>query len=259
MAAIQPLHAATATPQRMFRIRHATRADEIRVQFEAGHRDYVRVPHFLNGEDARVLYRELARCDSWGLKLCDGRRVLGLPPIEYASADARARSKHAARAYRAAQHGFAFLREELWGVDAESDARSTFQPAPPVSPVLREFLLFLHGATFSAFASRVFGVRSVEVVRVTVERYQPGHFSGFTAASPATAHFGFCFDVTPAWVCEWGGLFELCSFGGGLECTYLPRFNCMTLFGLSRSCGISWVAPFAKQARYAIVGQLAAA
>jgi hypothetical protein len=104
----------------------------------------------------------------------------------------------------------------------------------------------------------VLGVTSVELLRVTVERYKPGHFFGFTAGSPPEAQFGFCFDLTPSWVSEWGGLLEICSFSGGLECTYLPRFNCMAFYGLWKSRGISCVAPFAREARYAIVGQLAA-
>jgi SM-20-related protein len=247
---------ATARRDRAFRIRATVDIESTRTVF--GEDGRVSVPHFVNGESARALYRELCECDSWGLRICDGERMAGLPPKAYADASTKERTAYMAKAYTAAQSGFAFMREELWPVtDGAPDLVTKYVGATGTGQALAGYLHFVRAAEFSNFVREVFGVRSVTLVRLTVECYKSGHFFGFTKGAPPDAEFGFCFDLTPSWISEWGGLLEFCTFSGGLAQTYMPRFNCITLYRLSKSRGISFVTPFARRARYSIVGQLA--
>jgi SM-20-related protein len=255
-----PQPSAEVSPRsiRRFRIRGTIDAASTRSAFEANTGAFIGIPHFVNGEAARALYRELRACDAWGLRICDGERMMGLSPEAYGRASAKERAAFTARAYAAAQSGFAFMREELWPANERAVGPLTrYVGETAEAHTLTTFLSFLRGAVFSTFVSAVFGVRSVMLLRLTVECYRPGHFFAFTKGAPPDARFGFCFDLTPTWISEWGGLLEFCNSCGGLAQTYVPRFNWITLYALSEPRGISLVAPFARGARYSVVGQLA--
>jgi hypothetical protein len=242
-----------------FRIRATIDSASARAKFSAGETAHVRCSHFVNGEAARALYRELRDNECWGLKVCDGQRVMGVRPESYRTCTAKERSAHLALAYTAAQSGFAYIREELWPLSyGWSDAARLHGSATGIGPALTSFAKFAGGPEFAHFLAEVLGVESTVLLRLAAERYRPGQFFGFTKGAPPDAKFGVCWDLTPSWIAEWGGLLEFCDFGGAHVQTYVPRFNSITLYGLWKSRGISCVAPFSRRVRYCLVGYLGA-
>lgn len=205
---------------------------------------------FLSNTAAQTLYGWLSRESSWGLTLSDGERILGLAPDEYRSCTAIELRECTSVAYSAAQKGFSFIREELW-VSMAHVAETTLRPNP-----LQRIFALIQSASFAQYAAEVVGARSLKVVRVTIERYTGGHFFGFTTGAPADATVGFSIDLTDTWRAEWGGLLEFCNFVGCIDYGYLPEFNTLTLYDLSKSRAISLVTPLARRDRYAIVGQM---
>lgn len=238
-----------APQYRIRRVANDVSAFTVRAGTASGH---LSVPCFLNGESARALYRWLRDEASWGLKVCEGSRILGIAPEAYQLCTPKQLRECAQIAYSAAERGFGFVREEVWDpllcADGPTDE----------SGVLDELVRFVRSEDFGRFICRVTQCTSVELVRVSIERYACGHFFAHTSGPPPDAEIGFSLELTPAWTGDWGGLLEFVDFFGTIERAYVPRFNSITVYSLLKPRAVSLVAPSATAARYSVVGQMRA-
>jgi SM-20-related protein len=252
-SAVNPVYAINDhRVQRNFRVRADAMARTPTAKTEFDRRGHSHIRNVLNGESARALYRWLRDDASWGLKLCNGERVLGVPPSEYSRCTSSDLRGFADIAYTAARLGFAFMREEIWCSSA------TMQGYPEGGHVVAPLLDLLNSDELQKLIVAVTGYVSTRLLKVAIERHKPGHFCTFNNGSSPSARLGVRLDLTPAWQVDWGGLCEFTNFFGAVDAAYRPEFNSLTIYSLSRPQGISFVAPFARAARYTVVCQLAA-
>lgn len=234
----------------MFEISKAIDRQALHETYIEADRHCVRIENALDVHGADLLHNCLVNDKRWGLRFCDGSRILGVPPETYRECSGKEKQEIADKAYSAAQSGFAFCREEIWGpwIDASRQEEA--------GSILGKLLQFINGDSFSEFLCDVVGCTSVRLVRISAERYAPGHFFGFAFGAPVGAGIGFAIDLTPAWQLEWGGLLEILNLTGGIEPAYEPRFNAISIYSLSKPRGVSFVQRFAGSARYSITGQI---
>ena len=62
------------------------------------------------------------------------------------------------------------------------------------------------------------------------------------------------FGLTRAWRPDWGGYLNFYDEDGDIVAGYRPRFNALNLFLVPQKHAVSYVPPFAPQARFAITG-----
>jgi Rps23 Pro-64 3,4-dihydroxylase Tpa1-like proline 4-hydroxylase len=237
-----------------FKMSRSLENSRIRAEFAAANRGYVYIQDVVPNELAAGMFRGLSAARDWGLKLCMGDNVQGLPPSAYRRSSARERSELAEGCYRRARSGFAFLREEMWHEREHMDKSSL--PSQLEVGDIDSIRRFLEGREFLDFCGQVVGAPRLELGDVSYVRYGPGDFYGFTLGAPPQAEIGFMLDLTPAWELEWGGLLEFMNAWGGIERAYAPRYNALCLHSLHRHYSISCVAPFARQQRYTVCGKL---
>jgi Rps23 Pro-64 3,4-dihydroxylase Tpa1-like proline 4-hydroxylase len=89
-------------------------------------------------------------------------------------------------------------------------------------------------------------------------RYGAGHF--LTGHDDAVAGknriAAYVLSLTPAWRTEWGGLLQFHDAAGDLSGAFAPRFNALHLLRVPQTHSVSYVTPFAGQARLSITGWL---
>ena len=227
-----------------------TDCDKLSSSFNASDRRCVVIPELLERGIAAAIRETLITSADWGLTFCAGERMQGLAPREYGSLGPGQTAAIAKRCYEKASDGFAFIREALWNAEAASFASRPDLPNSPMHSFLDD--------EFLVFCSAVLGVPRVQLVDCACIRYAPGHFYSFTEGAPAAAEFGFIYDLSQLWHLEWGGLFELMSFTGGVERALAPRFNSLVLFSLFAHHAVSFVTPFGRNRRVMISGKLRA-
>jgi hypothetical protein len=220
--------------------------------FQRGDPAIAHIPSLLAWECADALYSHLKECKLWGLKLSNGDRVLGIGPRRYETLSAKDAKALADTAYAAARQGYSFIREEAWLPPLDLEGLEA-------APIMISLVKFLRSAPFGRLVSEVTGQPPLELVRFRVERYRAGHFCGFSEVPRSVDQIGFSISFARSWIVDWGGLLQFRDSFGSVDRAYLPTWNTCTLYSLSRSHGVSFVAPFAHDSAYFVTGQLAEA
>ncbi len=91
-----------------------------------------------------------------------------------------------------------------------------------------------------------------------------GQFTRFSRGQYLTRHSDFVpeerrrlayvVNFTPNWHPDWGGLLQFYHDNGIPRDAWEPRFNCLSLFDVRHVHAVTFVAPFAGAARYALTG-----
>lgn len=66
--------------------------------------------------------------------------------------------------------------------------------------------------------------------------------------------FAYVISLTPFWHSDWGGLLHFLDKTGEVTNTYVPKYNCITIFDVNKIHSVSYVTPFAKFGRYSLTG-----
>ncbi|MFT4939017.1 MAG: SM-20-related protein [Paraglaciecola sp.] len=64
----------------------------------------------------------------------------------------------------------------------------------------------------------------------------------------------YVLSLSKHWHPDWGGLLQFYQPDGTPKDAWAPQFNSMALFDVNHVHGVSYVAPFATQAKYSITG-----
>lgn len=86
-------------------------------------------------------------------------------------------------------------------------------------------------------------------------RYLPGHF--LTTHNDGRKHGKRVLAIVlnlSDWHIDWGGLTLFHDAEGGVEETWVPRFNTLNMFTIPRDHSVTWVTPLARWPRLAIAG-----
>src|SRR5690606_14871045 len=113
---------------------------------------------------------------------------------------------------------------------------------------------WLNDASTLDVMRRITGIDTLCKVNAQATAYHPGHFltrhddSGYPEQHRRVAYVLY---MTRGWRPEWGGQLQFLTADGEVEEVWLPRYNSLALFRVPTPHLVSYVSPFAKQARYA--------
>lgn len=114
----------------------------------------------------------------------------------------------------------------------------------------------LNSPQMLGFISRLTGRTDIVHASAQATRYVPGNF--LTRHNDVTPSEGrvlaYVMGFTPHWHPDWGGLLQFFHDDGRLKDVWTPTFNNMALFDVHHPHSVSFVAPFATQARYSVTG-----
>jgi Rps23 Pro-64 3,4-dihydroxylase Tpa1-like proline 4-hydroxylase len=106
---------------------------------------------------------------------------------------------------------------------------------------------------------KITGIETLFKANAQATLFRPGHFltqhddSGYAEQHRRVA---YVLHMTRGWCAEWGGQLQFLNAHDEVEEAWMPRFNSLALFMVPMPHVVSYVAPFAKQSRYAITGWL---
>jgi Rps23 Pro-64 3,4-dihydroxylase Tpa1-like proline 4-hydroxylase len=215
-------------------------------------RGRVLISDVLGPSSAASLYGCLLSEVPWRLVYNDGEKNLSLDSSALEAQSERAQTELLRSVLSRAAERFQYL----------------FRSYPMVTAYVRgeDPTLFLHYAfewlndpqTLEVMR-RITGIETLIKVNAQATLYRPGHFltqhddSGYPEQHRRVAYVLY---MTRGWRAEWGGQLQFLDAHGEVEEVWLPRFNSLALFIVPTAHLVSYVAPFAKEPRYAITGWL---
>lgn len=204
----------------------------------------------LDDESVGRLYWHLATDMEWTLLLSANKRTYHVA-AKRAGQPIMDDQRLLAHAYSAATDGFAFVyATHRRGGTPETDAGEM------PNTVLAEFFDFLNTPAFLTFAGKVTG--NNKLVRATAQAtcFRAGHFLNFHTDYDDGKKIAYVLNLSQDWQAEWGGLLQFADRPGVLTDCFLPNFNSLSMFAVPQWHAVSFVTPFAGNARYAVSGWL---
>ncbi len=223
--------------------------DALAQEFQAKRR--IQIRDILEPDAAEAVYQCLHTQVPWNLAYIDGEASTLLAQQQIANLGPAERAALHQRIHARARDQFQFMYNSYMMVTAYKEGRD-----PQL--LLHRVLEYLNSPPFLDFARRVTGLDEIMRADAQATRYIPGHFlkkhndlrddQGRLAAYV----LGFARD----WQADWGGLLHFLDDDGQVTDTFVPRFNSLAIFQVPVSHCVSYVAPFAREARYGITGWL---
>lgn len=183
-----------------------------------------------------------------------GRHVM-LDAAEMERLDAGRRQAFDAQVIAAAQSGFQYLYEAypLYGKWHAGTLRSE-------APVLADMFEFLNGEDFLGTMRDVLDAPEIGFADAQLTRYRPGHFltEHDDSVDKGNRIAAFVFSMSRNWLADWGGQLQFVGKDGGVEQSFVPRFNTLSLFRVPQPHIVTQVASYAPSDRISITGWLRA-
>lgn len=212
----------------------------------------LQVREVLTEESATIVQHILARETPWGLSWqagAHGPEALRRAELEAMSDEERqGRSKATFAAMRST--AYAFLYSSYPMVEAYVQK---WAPDGPHDMLLE----YLNDAPVMDFVRTVTGIPDLVKVDAQATLYAPGHFLSVhdDRQSATGRRVAYVLNLCAAeWRPEWGGYLNFYDDDGDVIAGYRPRFNSLNLFTVPQKHAVSFVAPFAPVARFAITG-----
>jgi len=100
------------------------------------------------------------------------------------------------------------------------------------------------------------GMNDITNTSAQATQYVPGHY--LTRHNDVNhqeqRRVAYVLSMSKQWHPDWGGLLQFYQANGTPKDAWAPQFNSMALFDVNHVHGVSYVAPYATQARYSITG-----
>lgn len=212
-------------------------------------RGRIQIDNVLSEDAAEALHRCLHEQVSWDLAFTqEGGQERKITAAELEAMDMRSRQAVMQGIHSQAKQGFAFIYNTYMMVTAYQEGRDP-------GLVLDRVLEFLNAEPYLNLLRSISGIDSITKSDCQATRYIPGHFlRQHNDLHPEQGReVAFVLNLTRRWEPDWGGLLQFLDDGGVVE-TLMPRFNSLTLFRVPQGHCVTYVAPFASGARYAITG-----
>lgn len=215
----------------------------------------VQVKNFLTRGSAEALAEVIANHTPWGLSW----RHEGADPqfVRREALTTMEKSAHAGRDLALlqtmkSQEGYAFQFASYPMLDAYLQK---WDEGGPHDIVLEH----LNDAPFLDAVRDITGIAELLKADAQATLYAPGHFLAQHNDSHVAEGWrvAYVLNLCPvAWRPDWGGYLNFLDADGDISCGWMPRFNCLNLFAVPQPHNVSFVAPFAPVARFAITGWL---
>jgi SM-20-related protein len=212
----------------------------------------VRIADVLEPASAARLYACLATDVPWRLTYNEGRKNVFVDAAELEKLGERNRQDLVHNILSRARNEFQYLfrtysmvTRYLQGDDADLFLHYVFE--------------WLNDPRTLGVLRTITGIDTLRKANAQATLYRPGHFltqhddSGYPEQHRRVA---YVLHMTRGWRAEWGGELQFLGGDGEIEEAWLPRFNSLALFIVPTVHLVSYVAPFAKESRYAITGWL---
>jgi Rps23 Pro-64 3,4-dihydroxylase Tpa1-like proline 4-hydroxylase len=212
---------------------------------------------FLQPAAAERLQLCLEREVPWTLALRDGHGPRTIEHAAYAamsSAEIASLLAHTASGTQEIEaQDFRFAYESYMMVTAYKEQRDP-------GLLLHRVLELFNSPDYLAFLRQLTGDSRVRRVNAQATRYRPGHFLRYhTDEDHGEGRlYAYVLNLSRAWSADWGGLLQFVGADGGVQATFLPRWNTLSLFSVPAGHAVSIVAPWAREDRLAITGWLLA-
>lgn len=214
-------------------------------------RGRVEIDGLLAGGQAHALRDHLLARTDWKLVMNAGDKVYELTREAHAALEASQRADLERLVVAAGRDGFQYRYEAIRAPDGGDVASA--------DPVAR-FVAFLSSPPVLDRLSYLVGGRA-SFADGQATSYDEGHF--LTAHDDDVAgknrRAAYVFSLAPRWRPEWGGLLMFHGDDGNIEEAFVPRMGALRLFAVPQRHSVSYVTPFAPEARLSVTGWLRAA
>jgi len=124
--------------------------------------------------------------------------------------------------------------------------------------LLHKVLEFLNSPAFIGCIRGITGDGEIVKADAQATRYLAGHFlkRHDDTNIEEGRRFAYVLSLTRDWQADWGGLLHFLDADGNVIDAFMPRYNALNLFQVPAQHYVSYVAPYARGARYAITGWL---
>lgn len=210
----------------------------------------VQVRDYLQPDAAERLHACLDREVPWTLALRDGDGARTIPADAYAAMDEAEVAGLLQRTARGARDGaYRFAYDSYMMVTA-------YKQGIDPGLLLHRVLEFFNTPQYLAFVHALTGDTAIRRVSAQATRYRPGHFLRHHNDSDVDEgrRYAYVLNLARDWQADWGGLLQFIGEDGGVQHTFVPRWNSLSLFMVPAGHAVSLVAPWADRERLAITG-----
>ncbi len=203
------------------------------------------IPNILVPEAAEILHRSMGGIP-WDLTFIEGG------PRRFTQAQMAAMPEPDRRRMMQALLGeardrFQFLYNSFPMISAYREGRAPDHPLHAMVEVINGPLMEL--------VKRITGDDRAVRADAQATLYAPGHFlTRHTDAEDSARLYAYVMGFTKAWRAEWGAQLQFLDRNGGVEESFVPTFNTLTLFRVPQLHHVSHVPIFAPVGRYTITG-----
>lgn len=126
----------------------------------------------------------------------------------------------------------------------------------PDLAILFELYDFLRSDEMIRFISDVTGRDDLVTADAQYTRYTPGNFltRHRDVVDGRGRRVGYVFNFSREWHPDWGGLLQFYEEDGRPRDAWSPQFNCLNLFDTRHIHAVTFVTPFAGEARFSMTG-----
>lgn len=243
-------NAPAGEPIPLFEINPAIDREAIAAQFAQDGRAQVR--NVLTDQTAQEIAKILSRQTPWGLSWQAGSngphhiRAKDMPGL--GAKEGSAMGDALRQAIQGDDYAFAYSAYPI--VDSYLEQ---WDPGNPLDLLLEH----VNDAPFLGLLRDITGIGELVKADAQATLYRPGQFLSMHSDSHKAQGWRVAYVLnftTADWRPDWGGYLMFYDEDGDIVAGYKPRFNSLNMFAVPRWHSVSYVAPFAPPARYAITG-----
>ncbi|MCS6997265.1 MAG: 2OG-Fe(II) oxygenase [Casimicrobiaceae bacterium] len=211
----------------------------------------MRIPNFLEDEEARALASALLDHVSWDWVFCDSKgQVQSLPEGTIASWAQKQVDSVRRSVYEHAREHFQFSYRKF-------SVLAAVRAGVALPEVLASWLESFASAESLSRLRALTGAHDIQRVDAQITLYRPGDFLTVHTDDHDQRYerrVAYVYNLCPYWRADWGGLLLFHNDAGAIVDAWLPAWNTLNLFSVPQPHSVSMVTPFAGVPRLSITG-----
>lgn len=242
-------------PSAMINPEHfAEDSDNLRMKSEILRRSgRVFIENFLTADLAREVHSCLQNDTPWEMVYREENENRTLSNVLLQNSSNKELIELQSKIVEQAKHTYQFCFDRYPMLDAYLNGDQTV-------PLLNQILDWVNSPDFLNYCHQLTGDQEIRKVELQATRYRAGSFlkeHDDHAEIEDDRRYACVLNLTEAWSADWGGVLQFTTQGQVTE-TFNPLFNSLAVFKVPQTHQVSFVAPFASGARYALTGWMRA-